>query len=185
MSKIGVFVGSLREESFSKKIAKHTVTLFPASSTVETIRIEQLPFYNQDYDDSGNTPEEYDAFREKMQSFDAFLFVIPEYNRSFPAVIKNALDVGSRPKADNVWNNKPAAIISQSPGNIGAFGANHHLRQVLTAVNMPVVQHPEMYIGGSANLIGEDGLINNEDTVAFLQSFIDQFMILIEKHREE
>lgn len=127
-------------------------------------------------------PDEYKAFREKIKKMDAVLFVTPEYNRSVPAVLKNALDVGSRPKIDNVWNNKPAAVISQSPGSLGGFGANHHLRQTLTCLNMPVVQQPEAYISSVAQLFDENGAIANESTIAYLQTFIDTFIELIEKH---
>lgn len=183
MKKIGVLVGSLRKESFSKKIASNVVSLLPEGYQTEFIEIGNLPFYDQDFDDKEkNVPAAYEAFRNKMKEMDAFLFVTPEYNRSVPAVLKNALDVGSRPKTDNVWNGKPAGIISQSPGNLSGFGANHHLRQTLTAVNMPVVQHPEAYISNSAKLLDESGRINNEGTIQFLQSFVDAFVDLIGKY---
>ncbi|MFJ8063894.1 NADPH-dependent FMN reductase [Psychrobacillus sp. NPDC096426] len=181
MIKIGILVGSLRKESFSKKIATNVAALFPEGYEGELIEIGNLPFYNQDDDNENNVREEYTAFRNIMKDIDAVLFVTPEYNRSVPAVISNALDIGSRPKTDNVWNGKPAAIISQSPGNLGGFGANHHLRQILSAVNMPVVQHPEAYISNSASLLDENGKINNEGTVQFLQSVIDTFVDLIKK----
>src|SRR4051794_36505426 len=129
MTKIGVLVGSLRKESFSKKIAANVAALFPEGYESEFVEIGNLPLYNQDYDDKNNVPDEYTALRNKIKELDAILFVTPEYNRSVPAVLSNALDVGSRPKVANVWNGKPAAIISQSPGNISGFGANHHLRQ--------------------------------------------------------
>ncbi|WP_419961822.1 NADPH-dependent FMN reductase [Psychrobacillus sp. BM2] len=181
MIKIGILVGSLRKESFSKKIATNVAALFPEGYESEFIEIGNLPFYNQDDDNENNVLEEYTAFRNIMKDIDAVLFVTPEYNRSVPAVISNALDIGSRPKTDNVWNGKPAAIISQSPGNLGGFGANHHLRQILSAVNMPVVQHPEAYISNSVSLLDENGKINNEGTVQFLQSVIDTFVNLIKK----
>lgn len=180
--KVGVLVGSLRKESFSKKIAENVKNLFPETYEVEMIEIDHLPFYNQDFDDHNEVPESFVQFRKEMTAFDAFLFVTPEYNRSVPAVLKNALDVGSRPKTDNVWGGKPAAIISQSPGNLGGFGANHHLRQTLTCLNMPVVQQPEMYLSNSAQLLDADGKINNEGTVTFLQSFVDVFVKQIENH---
>ena len=145
----------------------------------EFVKIGNLPLYNQDYENEDNVPAEYTTLRNKIKGLDAILFVTPEYNRSVPAVLSNALDVGSRPKADNVWNGKPAAIISQSPGNLGGFGANHHLRQILTAVNMPVVQQPEAYISNSAKLLDDEGQINNEETIKFLQSFVDAFVGLI------
>lgn len=180
MTKIGVLVGSLRKESFSQKIAENVAALFPEDYETEFIQIGQLPFYNQDFDDDdNNVPEAYEDYRIQMRDVDAFLFVTPEYNRSVPAVLKNALDVGSRPVSENVWNAKPAAIISQSPGVLGAFGANHHLRQTLTALNMPIVQQPEVYLSSSAKLLNEDGKINNAETTKFLQSFVNTFVKLI------
>lgn len=118
-----------------------------------------------------------------MKEIDAVLFVTPEYNRSVPAVLKNALDVGSRPYGASVWNGKPAAIISQSPGRLSGFGANHHLRQPLVFLNMPILQQPEAYIGNVADLLDENGTIKDERTVKFLQSFVDAFVDLIKKHQ--
>lgn len=181
MKKIGVFVGSIRKEAFSKKIATNVVKLLPEDYEAEFIQMDHLPFYNQDFDDERDVPEPIVIFREKMKTYDGFIFVIPEYNRSLPAIVKNAIDIGSRPKPENVWNEKPAAIISQSPGSLGAFGANHHLRQTLTAVNMPVVQHPEVYISNAADILDENGNVHNEDTIKFLQSFIDEFIRLMSK----
>ena len=183
MTKIGILVGSLRKESFSKKIASNVAALFPEGYETEFIEIANLPFYNQDDDSENNVLTEYTAFRNKIKQFDAFLFVTPEYNRSVPAVLSNALDIGSRPYGASVWNGKPAAIISQSPGNLGAFGANHHLRQILTCLNMPVVQQPEAYIGNAAALLDENGKVKNEGTVQFLQSFVDAFVNLIKKYQ--
>src|SRR3954471_3713694 len=182
MKKIGVLVGSLRKESFSKKIATNVAALFPEGYETEFIEIEDLPFYNQDYDNENNVQEEYANFRNRIKEIDAVLFVTPEYNRSVPAVLSNALDIGSRPYGASVWNGKPAAIISQSPGNLGGFGANHHLRQSLVCLNMPVVQQPEAYISNAAALLDESGKISNEGTVQFLQSFVDAFIDLIEKY---
>ena len=183
MKKIGVLVGSLRKESFSKKIAANVAALFPEGYETEFIEIENLPFYNQDYDNENNVREEYVNFRNRIKEIDAVLFVTPEYNRSVPAVLSNALDIGSRPYGASVWNGKPAAIISQSPGNLGAFGANHHLRQILTCLNMPVVQQPEAYISNAAALLDENDKVKNEGTVQFLQSFVDAFIDLIEKYQ--
>lgn len=141
MTKIAIVVGSLREESFSKKIANNTIPLLPEGFSADIIEIGNLPLYNEEYD--GGSPEEYTIFRNKVREFDAVLFVTPEYNRSVPGVLKNAIDIGSRPYGESVWDSKPAAIISQSIGRIAGFGANHHLRQSLTFLNMPVVQQPE------------------------------------------
>ncbi|WP_066070850.1 NADPH-dependent FMN reductase [Neobacillus soli] len=181
MPKIGILLGSLRKESFSKKIAANVAALFPKGYETEIVEIGNLPLYNQDFDDENNVPAEYTAFRNTMKEIDAVLFVTPEYNRSVPAVLKNALDVGSRPYGASVWNAKPAAIISQSPGNLSAFGANHHLRQSLVFLNMPIVQQPEAYIGNVAALLDENGKIKDEKTVQFLQSFADAFVDLIKK----
>lgn len=183
MTKVGVLVGSLRKESFSKKLAANVAALFPEGYVTELVKIGNLPLYNQDYDDENRVPAEYTTFRNTMKEIDAVLFVTPEYNRSVPAVLKNALDVGSRPYGASVWSGKPAAIISQSPGQLSAFGANHHLRQSLVFLNMPVVQQPEAYIGNVANLLDENGKLKDEGTVKFLQSFVDAFVDLIKKHQ--
>ena len=179
MTKIGVVVGSLRKESFSRKIANNVAKLFPEGYEAEFIEIGNLPLYNEEYD--GNSPEEYVSFRETVSGVDAVLFVTPEYNRSVPGVLKNALDVGSRPYGESVWNAKPAAVISQSISNLSGFGANHHLRQSLTFLNMPVVQQPEVYLANSQDLVDDSGNISNEQTVQFLQSFVDAFIDLINK----
>ncbi len=183
MVKIGVLIGSLRKESFSRKLAENVSALFPVGYEAEIVEIGNLPLYNQDFDDYNNVPAEYTTFRNKIKEIDAVLFITPEYNRSVPAVLKNALDVGSRPYGKSVWDGKPAAVISQSPGNLGAFGANHHLRQSLVVLNMPTVQQPEAYIGNVAALFDENGKINNQDTIQFLRSFVDAFVDLIKKYQ--
>ncbi|MEK3856562.1 NADPH-dependent FMN reductase [Cytobacillus sp. FSL H8-0458] len=183
MTKIGILLGSLRKESFSRKIASNVAALFPEGYEAEFVEIGKLALYNQDFDDENNVPEEYISFRNKMKEIDAVLFVTPEYNRSVPAVLKNALDVGSRPYGASVWNGKPSAIISQSPGNLSGFGANHHLRQSLVFLNMPLVQQPEAYIGNVVGLLDEKGKIKDERTVQFLQTFVDAFVDLIRKHQ--
>lgn len=182
MRKIGVIVGSLREASFSKKIARNTADLFPGGYEPEFIEIGDLPLYNQDFDDEDRAPEAYHRFRNQIKEVDAVLFVTPEYNRSVPAVLKNALDVGSRPYGESVWDGKPAAIISQSPGNLSGFGANHHLRQSLVFLNMPVLQQPEAYLSHSAELFDDNGHIKRQDTVQFLKKFVNAFVELIEKY---
>ncbi len=183
MSKVAILVGSLRKESFSKKVANNLVELFPKEYEVEFMEIGNLPLYNQDYDDENNTPAEYDAFRNKMKGADAVVFVTPEYNRTLPAVLKNALDVGSRPYGSSVYDGKPALVVSQSPGAISGFGANHHLRQALTFLNMPVVQQPEVYIGQTHELLDENGKVNDQETVQFLQSAVDAFVQLVKRYQ--
>lgn len=180
MAKIGILVGSLRKESFSRKIAHNVTNLFPSNCTTELIEIGNLPLYSEEYDD--NPPAEYSDFRSKVQSCDAILFVTPEYNRSIPGVLKNAIDVGSRPYGQSVWAGKPSAIISQSIGGLGGFGSNHHLRQVLTFLDMPALQQPEVYLGNSSALFDEKDQIKNQDTIKYLQSFVDAFLELIERY---
>ncbi len=181
--KIGLIVGSLRKESFNKKVANILMnTIVDKSENIyQIIEIEQLPFYNQDFDTEG-APSTVDAFREEITQHDAFIFLTPEYNRSIPAVLKNALDVASRPYGKSVWNGKPAAVVSVSIGAIGGFGANHHLRQCLTFLNMPPLQQPEMYIGNIAQLLNEDGTsFKEQQTVELFEKFIDAFEGWIEK----
>ncbi len=172
--KIAVIVGSLRKQSFNRKMAKALMSVAPAALACEIVEIGQLPLYNQDADDE-RPPAEWTAFRERMGRFDGVLFVTPEYNRSVPGVLKNAIDVGSRPYGKSIWNAKPAAIVSVSPGAIGGFGANHHLRQSLVFLNMPAMQQPEAYIGGAAGLFDDDGNLVNDSTRNFIRGFMEDF----------
>ncbi len=180
MSKtIGIITGSLRRDSFSGSIAAYVKEHAPADYVFKSIDISRLPLYNQDYD--GANPEEYSVFRKEVQTLDGVLFITPEHNRSIPAALKNALDVGSRPYGSNVWSGKPGAIISQSPGGIGGFGANHHLRQILTFLNVLTLAQPEAYIGAYHTLIDEKGALSNPDTKAFIDSFLSAFAVWVEK----
>lgn len=180
---IGIFLGSLRQDSYSKIIAQELAKLLPVGYEAKFIEIGNLPLYNQDFDDLGPVPDEYIKFRAEVKQLDAALFVTPEYNRSVPAVLKNALDVASRPYGTNVWNGKPAAIVSISPGAMGGFGANHHLRQALVFLNMPTLQQPEAYLGHVDQFIdGDKGEVNNQGTKDFLQSIADAFVQLIERY---
>lgn len=171
--KVAVIVGSLRKESLNRKMAKAIVELAPKSLSFEFVDISQLTLYNQDLDDK--PPTEWVTFRDKVRGFDAVLFVTPEYNRSVPGVLKNAIDVGSRPYGKSVWDGKPAAIVTVSPGAIGGFGANHHLRQSMVFLNMPLLQQPEAYIGNATKLFDENGKLINEDTKTFMQKFANAF----------
>jgi chromate reductase len=149
--------------------------LAPASLNMEEVDISGLAMFNQDLEEQGNEPESWIAFRERIKEYDGFLFITPEYNRSYPAVLKNALDVGSRPYGKSAWNGKPGAVVSVTPGALGAFGANHHLRQVLTFLNIPTMQQPEVYIANVATLLDDNGNLNNESTREFLKGFMDSF----------
>ena len=180
--KIAVFVGSLRKDSFNRKMAVALTALAPESLKLEIIEIGGLPLYNQDYDDEGKPPSVWTEFRKRVKSFDGFLFVTPEYNRSVPGVLKNAIDVGSRPYGQSVWGGKPGAVMSVSPGTIGGFGANHHLRQSLVFLDIPAMQQPEAYIGGAAQLFDADGRIANEVTRDFLIKFMGAFAAWVTKN---
>jgi len=180
--KIGILVGSLRKESFSRKLAKILMAMAPTTFEIEEVDIGELAMYNQDFDDENTPPAAWTAFREGMKTFDAILFVTPEYNRSVPAVLKNALDVGSRPYGQNVWDGKPGAVVSVSPGGLSAFGANHHLRQSLVFLNVPTMQQPEAYIGNVAALFDDSGALNNDGTRDFLQNFMNAFTMWIKKN---
>ena len=143
--KIAIIVGSLRTDSINRKVALSLCAMSHERLNCDIVPIGDLPLYNQESD--GNPPEEYIRFRKEIAAADGVLFVTPEYNRGIPGVLKNAIDVGSRPYGQNVWNQKPAAIVSASPGSIGGFGANHQVRQAAVFLNMPVMQHPEAYLG--------------------------------------
>jgi chromate reductase, NAD(P)H dehydrogenase (quinone) len=178
--KVGVFVGSPRRESFNRKMALAMAALQPASMALGIIEIAHLPLYNQDLDDAGSAPGEWILFRETVSRLDAVLFVTPEHNRSVPAPLKNALDVGSRPYGKSAWNGKPGAIVSVSPGALGAFGANHHLRQSLVFLNVPCLQQPEAYIGGATKLFDAEGKLISDSTRDLLTDFLTAFAAWIE-----
>ena len=144
---IAIIVGSLRKDSINRKIAQSMCAIRGDNLQCSMVGIGDLPLYNQDFDGSPDEPASYAVFREQIASADGILFCTPEYNRGVPGVLKNAIDVGSRPYGNSVWNGKPAAIISSSPGGIGGFGANHQLRQACVFLNMPVMQQPEAYLG--------------------------------------
>lgn len=175
---VAVLVGSLRKDSFSLKLAKALAALAPPQLKLEIVEIRQLSLYNQD--DDANPPAEWVAFRDRVRRADAVLFVTPEYNRSVPAALKNAIDVGSRPYGQSAWDGKPGGVISASPGNIGGFGANHHLRQSLVFLNVPVLQQPEAYISGVDKLFDDHGNIANESTRGFLNKYLTTFAAWVE-----
>jgi chromate reductase len=170
---IAVFVGSLRKESLNRKLAKALAELAPSSLKLEIAEIGQLPLYNQDFDEDPSPV--YVEFRARVRAADGVLFVTPEYNRSVPGALKNALDVASRPYGQSAWNGKPGAVIIASPGAIGGFGANHHLRQSLVFLNVSAMQQPEAYIGGADKLFDASGKLANDGTRKFLQQFIEAF----------
>lgn len=175
MKKIAIIVGSLRKASWNRKLAMALMKLAPSDITTEIVEIGNLPLYNQDPDDEGKPLEAWTAFREKMKNFDGVLFVAPEYNRSIPAPLKNAIDVGSRPYGKSIWTRKPVAVISSSPGAMGGFGSNQHLRQTFVFLDMPCMQQPEAYISDVSHLFDEHGNVTKEDTREFLRKYMEAF----------
>jgi chromate reductase len=167
---IAVIVGSLRKASFSRKLASALATISPANLKLAQISIGELPFYNQDLE-TDKPPTPWVEFRERVRKADGLLFVTPEYNRSVPAVLKNAIDVGSRPYGKSAWEGKPGAVVSISPGAAGAFGANHHLRQSLVFLNVPAMAQPEAYLGGADKLFDA-----NDQLVPATSEFMGKFL---------
>jgi chromate reductase, NAD(P)H dehydrogenase (quinone) len=172
---IAVFVGSLRKESFSRRLAKALQKLSPASLRLEIVEIGQLGFYNQDLDADNEPPAVWTEFRERVRKADGVLFVTPEYNRSVPAVLKNAIDVGSRPYGKSAWTGKPGAVLSITPGALGGFGANHHLRQSLVFLNVLPLQQPEVYLSGADKLFDAAGELTTPSTRELLTGFLKAY----------
>jgi len=181
MSKtVAVLIGSLRRDSFSKKTAAAIAKLAPAELKFEQVPIGDLPFYSEDLE-AASPPQTWTDFRDRIKKADALLFITPEYNRSVPAVLKNAIDVGSRPYGQSVFSGKPAAVVSISVGGIGGFGANHHLRQSLVFLNVPTLQH-EAYIANAGTLFDEEGQLKNAGTEQFLREFAQSYKKWIERN---
>jgi chromate reductase len=176
---IAVIVGSLREGSFSRKTALALANLGPGSLKLEIVGIGDLPLYNQDLD-PGAVPAPWAAFRERVRKADGVLFVTPEYNRSIPGVLKNAIDVGSRPYGKSAWEKKPGAVVSVTPGALGAFGANHHLRQSCVFLDMPIMPQPEAYLSGAGDFFAEDGSIKDPSLAKLLTRFMAAFADWVE-----
>jgi chromate reductase len=177
---VAVIVGSLRKDSFNRKVAKALIALAPDTLKMEIVEIASLQMYNQDLDSA--PPAEWTAFRERIKKVDAVLFVTPEYNRSVPAALKNAVDVASRPYGQSVWNGKPCAIVSCSPGATGGFGSNHHLRQSMVFLNMPAMPAPEAYLGHIDKSLDDAGNVTSDDTRKYLQKFIAAFADWVAVH---
>ncbi len=176
---IGILVGSLRKNSFNRSVANYVVSLLPAEVEAKFIEIGDVPFYNEDLE--ATPPQQWLRLRQEIKSVDAVLFFTPEYNRSIPAILKNALDVGSRPYGKSSWSGKAGGVISISPGAIGGFGANHHLRQVISCLNIYSLQQPEAYIGNITAALNESGEVVNPETQAFLKSYVAAFVDWINK----
>ena len=180
-SSIALLVGSLRKESFTRRVANAITALAP-SLRCASVDISRLPPFNEDLE--GSPPKEWVAFRDAIRPVDGVLIATPEYNRSIPGVLKNALDVGSRPYGHSVWAHKPSAVVSVSPSGIGGFGAHHHLRQVLVYLDSPCLAQPEMYIGNASELFDAQGKLP-DDTRALFASFTEAFTRWVELFAHE
>jgi chromate reductase len=176
---VAVLVGSLRKGSYSKMVARALIGLAPQSLSLEIVEIGQLSLYNQDLE-TEHPPEEWTEFRERIRRADAVLFVTPEYNRSVPGALKNAIDVGSRPPGKSAWQGKPGAVVSNAPGSYGGFGANHALRQSMVFLNVPMMQMPEAYLAHIADAVDPEGNLINDKTRGLLQRFIDAYAAWVE-----
>ena len=176
---VAVVVGSLRKESFNRKMANALIAMAPQPLAMKIVEIRDLPLFNQDLE-ADPTPE-VAAFKESIEASDAVLFITPEYNRSMPGVLKNAIDIGSRPHGKNSWGGKPGAVVSVSPGKLSAFGANNALRQSLMAIDVPTMPQPEAYVGNAAKLFDDKGMLVDESTREFMQKFLAAFAKWIER----
>jgi len=177
--KVAVLVGSLAKASLNRKMSRALIAVAPSSLELSYVEIGELPLYTPDFEP--DPPASVRAFREKIAQSDALLFVTPEYNRSVPGGLKNAIDVGSRPYGKSVWEHKPAAVMSVSPGAIGGFGANHNLRQSFVFLDVPAMPAPEAYIGGAAKLFDEQGTLINDSTREFITKFMRSFADWVER----
>jgi NAD(P)H-dependent FMN reductase len=171
---VAVLVGSLRKESYSRKLALDLIQRAGARAECKIVEIGDLPLYNEDLDKA--PPPPWQRLRAQIRACNAVLFVTPEYNRSIPGVLKNAVDVASRPSGQNTFDGKPTAIVSQTPHKLGAFGANHALRQCCVFLNMPLLQQPEAYISNSAELLDKEGRLKDAETAKFLDGFVSAFL---------
>ncbi|WP_269790958.1 NADPH-dependent FMN reductase [Stenotrophomonas sp. Iso1] len=180
--KIAVFVGSLRKDSINRQLARALEKLAGDRASFEYIKIDDIPLYNQDHD--GQFPAQGTRMKGQILAADAVLFVTPEYNRSIPGVLKNAIDTASRPYGDNAFVGKPAAVIGSSIGAIGSALAQQHLRNVLVFVNLAVMAQPEAFVHYKEGLIEADGTVSSEGTRKFLQGYMDAFLDWIKVHHK-
>ena len=179
--KVGYFVGSLARESINRKLARALTRLKPPGLEMSEISFKDLPLYSYDYD--ADYPPVARAFKDAIAAIDAVLFVTPEYNRSIPGGLKNAIDWASRPYGMNSFTRKPSAVIGTSPGAIGTAVAQQNLRSVLSFCNSPQMNAPEAYIQFTPGLITDDGDVTNDSTAEFLRNFMQEFHIFIARVR--
>lgn len=170
---VAVIVGSLRKDAFSLRTANALAQLAPSSLKLEIVTLHGLSFFNQDFE--ANPPADWVAFRDKVKAASAVLFVTPEYNRSIPGVLKNAIDVGSRPYGKSVFNGKPVGIIGTSPGAHGGVSAVKHLQQILPGISGPIMQQPETYLGMLGDAFDEKGDLVKDSLRDFLKQYLSAF----------
>lgn len=178
---VALIVGGLSKGAVSGRVARALEAMQPASIALRRVEIGDLPFYNQDLE-TESPPAPWLRLRDAIRAADGILFVVPEYNRGIPAAVKNAVDVGSRPPAANVWREKPVGIVSTTPGALGGFGANHQLRQNLSFSAVQVMLQPEMYLGRADKLVNPDGTVADDKTREFFAKFLDAFGAWVERH---
>lgn len=176
---IAVIVGSLRKDSFNLKLANAIVKLAPEGFFFKMVRIGDLPLYNQD--DDASQAESVRRMKGEIAESQGVLFVTPEYNRSIPGVLKNAIDHGTRPYGQNVWAGKPAGVIGISPGSFGTAMAQQHLRNILATLDMPTLNQPEAFIQAREGLFDGDGSIG-EGSRKFMQNWVDRYAAWVKKH---
>ncbi len=176
---VAVIVGSLRKESFSLKIAKALAKIAPPSLKLDIVTLEGLSFFTQDLE--ATPPADWVAFRERIQKSDAVLFVTPEYNRSTSGVLKNAIDVGSRPYGKSSFLGKPTGIIANSPGALGGVAAAMHLKSILPGISGPIMQQPEIYLNGVGDAFDDKGNLTKEALEKVMKAYIDAFAAWVER----
>ena len=177
--KVAVLVGSLRRDSYNRRLARAVEKLAPKELKFEHVRIDDLPLYSQDFDT--DYPANAQRLKRDIESAQALLFVTPEYNRSVPGVLKNAIDIASRPWGKNSFAGKPAAVIGASIGSIGTAIAQGHLRTTLGYLDVPLLGQPEVYLHFQNDLIAADGTVSNDSTRKFLQGFVDAYVKWVER----
>jgi chromate reductase len=178
--RVAVIVGSLRKEAFSRRTANALRAMQPPSLNLEIVEIGDLPLYNQDLE-TDQPPAAWTAFRDAIKAHDAVLFVSPEYNRTIPAPLKNAIDVGSRPYGKASLPGKPCAVVTTSPGAYGGFGANHQIRQAVVFLDMPMMQMPEMYINAVDKVVDAGGVVQADKREMF-DAFLKKFATWVERN---
>ena len=171
--KVAVIIGSLRKESFNRKVANEMIRLAPNGLDLKIVEIKDLTFFSEDIEN--DPPQSWIDFKKELEQNDAILFVSPEYNRTLPGVLKNAMEIGARPPKKNSWKEKPGAVVTVSPGAIGGLGANQTIREAAVSLNIPMMQQPEAYIGQIKDKLLEDGVTVNEKTEKFLTDFLLAF----------